>query len=325
MPKGSNDKYGSNRKKIIVNGITLSRILAAFALIPIYHFVGGAAAVGFLATMFCTDFIDGKLARGWKVSSFFGSIADAVSDKVLALLAAILLLPSFPLAMGWILGLETLILSKNLYEAKKGNNIQSTMIGKIKTWPLALTIIGGFAIADIGTIITSLQTLPNFCQNISWEPLRNFLFSITNGCLSGIMPVLEMIEEKPKEAMGLLASTTVVAQELTLYSYFHSGQIQDRKRKEEEQQKISEVLSIEEQELLGFPKAIQQAQYEEEMRIIEGKIKAIREERDRLKQFQMKSKEEIMEGLFSTPYFEEHKDEPLRMLLFKPNHESEEK
>lgn len=324
MKKENKKEYGSFRKKMIVNGITLSRILAAFALIPIYHLVGGAAAFGFLIAMFCTDFIDGTLARGWKVSSFFGSIADAVSDKVLAIIAAILLFPTFPLAIGTVLGMEALIFGKNLYEAKKGNHIHSSLAGKIKTWPLAATLVAGFAIADIGGMVSSLQALPTLCESISFEPLRNFLSAIANAVTTGVMPVLETVKENPEEVMGVFAAATVATQGIALESYFRSGHRQSKQRKVAEQNEILSSLSIEDQDLLSLPKSVQKAYHAEEIKRIEEKIAAIKAERSKLSTYRMKSKDEIIKGLFDTPYFEEHKDESIRKLLLEPNDVSHE-
>lgn len=310
-----NKEFGSNAKKAFVNSITLSRVLAAFALIPIYNFVGGAAATIFLAIMSCTDFIDGALARKWKVSSFFGSLADAISDKVLAILAILLLFPTFPQIMGLFLGMEALIFGKNLYEARKGNNIKSSMIGKIKTWPLVIAILSGFAISDIGSIITGLQALPNLCQNIPWEPLRNLITSLVNASASEMMPALETIKENPAEVMAIISAPAAIAQGLTLGSYIKSGMVQDCERKEAEEDKVKPTFTLAE---LNALMEMDSTAYDEEIERRREAIALIQEKKVKLHQMKLKSKDEILRGLFDTQYFEEHKDEPVKQLLFEP-------
>ena len=71
-------------KLILVNLITLSRLISAI-LLPILYFKNGVTSLCILIPfLFVTDLIDGKLSRYFKVETFLGSILDAVSDKVFA-------------------------------------------------------------------------------------------------------------------------------------------------------------------------------------------------------------------------------------------------
>ncbi len=131
-------------KKYIPNILTISRILATplilyfgiqkqFLLLIV---IGGLIAF--------TDFLDGKLARLWKVKSELGAKLDAIADKCFALsLLAILIYYNH--YFFYVLVLEGLISLFNIYVFYKYKVVQSLMIGKIKTWVIFITILLGFA------------------------------------------------------------------------------------------------------------------------------------------------------------------------------------
>ena len=71
-------------KLVLVNLITLSRLIGAL-LMPLIYFKQGIESLGFLIIiLFLTDMIDGKLSRLLKVETFLGGLLDAVSDKLFA-------------------------------------------------------------------------------------------------------------------------------------------------------------------------------------------------------------------------------------------------
>lgn len=131
------------RNKILVNLITGIRSLGSIAIIPIFLNLG-AFATGISAIIFfLTDFIDGKLARKLKVQSFFGSLLDALSDKTFGIVCLIILSTINP-AFLTIIFTELFISYINYKSLQRGNNTQSSMAGKIKTFFLAGTIVGSF-------------------------------------------------------------------------------------------------------------------------------------------------------------------------------------
>lgn len=130
------DKY---IKFIIVNLITFTRILGAF-IIPIIYFTRGLGKMGlFVAFLFLTDFIDGKLSRYWKVESFLGSFLDGISDKLFAFVMLAILSYEFPLMLLVIL-FEFVIFGVNMISFKENKNIQSSKLGKVKTFALDVVI-----------------------------------------------------------------------------------------------------------------------------------------------------------------------------------------
>lgn len=132
-------------KKIIVNIITGLRVLGGISIIFIYLFWGLFPTAIVSIGIFLTDFIDGKLARMWHVQSFFGSLLDGLSDKLFGIISLIILSTINPIFIFVILG-EILILYINIASLQRGNNVQSSIFGKVKTFVLAGSVIGSFII-----------------------------------------------------------------------------------------------------------------------------------------------------------------------------------
>ena len=138
-------------KKILVNSITAIRALGTLVIVPIFNcngsLIAGLAAAGF----FLTDFIDGKLARSFKVQTFFGSLLDGLSDKAFAIICLTLLALQNPIF--WtIIAAEGAIVYANYKSAQKGNNIQSSKAGKIKTGILGVSIVGSMLCLEAPSI-----------------------------------------------------------------------------------------------------------------------------------------------------------------------------
>lgn len=130
-------------KKAIPNLLTLSRLLVT----PLIIYLGvnnQFVALIFLATFIAlTDFLDGKLARLWNVSSEFGAKLDTIGDKCLAFsLLSILIFHNH--YFFYVLVLESIIAIFNIYAFYKCHIGSSLLIGKLKTWVIFITILLGF-------------------------------------------------------------------------------------------------------------------------------------------------------------------------------------
>lgn len=92
-----------------------------------------------------TDFIDGKSARKHNSTSEYGKLLDQVADKVFAFMLGLNLTNLDPKYLRIVIG-EVLIAGVNLYYKAKDNDIKqsSTKIGKIKEWPLFITLASGY-------------------------------------------------------------------------------------------------------------------------------------------------------------------------------------
>ena len=153
-----------NRKKwlIIVNLITLSRIVGSIVLFPIFFCFGKYVAGITLALLFATDSIDGILARKYHVSTFFGSIIDGICDKVMVIVSCILMCFINKIMIVSII-LEALIFLVNVFALTQNGNVKSSRIGKLKMWVLTVFITLGFFVLKPGnTLINFIVYIPVF-------------------------------------------------------------------------------------------------------------------------------------------------------------------
>lgn len=138
-------------KKQRANMWTFSRIIIAL-IVPILTTLSILTnipallitALGLTSFGAITDFFDGRSARKHNSTSEFGKTLDQVADKLFNTSIGISLSLLNPLFLLNILG-EVLIASTNISYKLKYNNIDSSssMIGKIKQWPLSLSFILG--------------------------------------------------------------------------------------------------------------------------------------------------------------------------------------
>lgn len=129
-------------KKIIVNTLTISRIVGAFILPLIFTKIKFTSLLILVSILFITDFLDGQLARKWKVQTMAGKILDPFGDKALAI-SCLLALIGTHIDFLVLLIFEISIMALNIYRTLHGENVSSTFIGKFKTWVLSITLIIG--------------------------------------------------------------------------------------------------------------------------------------------------------------------------------------
>ena len=130
------------KKENIPNALTLGRIL----IIPVFivlltvwqsslsHVL--AAIIFALASI--TDYLDGYLARKWKVVSNFGKFADPMADKILVMTAFIMLV-ELKMAPAWVVAIiicrELAVTGLRLLLVENGGTVlAAAMPGKIKTF-----------------------------------------------------------------------------------------------------------------------------------------------------------------------------------------------
>jgi CDP-diacylglycerol--glycerol-3-phosphate 3-phosphatidyltransferase len=98
-----------------------------------------------------TDFLDGWLARRWKVESLFGAILDPIADKILVCAAALGLIavhvqPPVLIPIGIILFREFAVSALREVLAPRGLILKVTALAKIKT-ALQLVALGALMVA----------------------------------------------------------------------------------------------------------------------------------------------------------------------------------
>ena len=103
------------------------------------------AGVVFAAASF-TDFLDGYLARKWKMVTDFGKFADPLADKLLTTVAFLYMMRDgvcSPVVLAIILAREFAVSGLRMVaaSAKDGKVIAANMWGKVKTVMQMLTIV----------------------------------------------------------------------------------------------------------------------------------------------------------------------------------------
>ena len=183
---------------IVTNIISLSRIPILFMVVVFLHIpISWLSVLNVLLFIFgsLTDWLDGFLARKFKLISDFGKILDTLTDKVytIGLYIALLtlgLLPEWALITVLIIltrefvvtGLRLLAINDNIILAAEN-------IGKLKT-SLKMTSIGIFLFYK-ALIINNLFILSNFMiSTIYGIGLTCFLFSVLLTLVSGVNYIL---------------------------------------------------------------------------------------------------------------------------------------
>lgn len=140
-------KNSKKLEMLFVNLITISRVVFAIIMFPIFFKYGSKTIGLILIFLFLTDWIDGYLARKFHVSTFFGAILDSVSDKLMAIASCIILCFINPYMVYSIIIEVLIIIVNTLIFTQKGNN-KSSYLGKIKTWVLSICVIAGFFVCS---------------------------------------------------------------------------------------------------------------------------------------------------------------------------------
>ncbi len=132
----------------VINIITAIRLVGAFLLPFIYHKYGANTTSIFIIILFLSDSIDGFLARKLHASTFFGSIMDASSDKILNFISFIILGLEYNIMFAPLI-VEISILYTIYSTYRYGGNIQSSILGKIKTIILDICVILSFLLLSL--------------------------------------------------------------------------------------------------------------------------------------------------------------------------------
>lgn len=192
-----------NLKLGIVNFLTLIRIVGTIILIPLYNLYGGKV-VG-ITSFFCylTDSIDGILARKWKVSTFFGALFDGLADKLFTIINFIVLFLITPYAIIPII-IELLIIIVQAIKFSRNLNIQANVVGKLKVWILAASVVLTFFVSDISNIGIVPMTLKSYLLNIPNN--RLYLYMLLPALIMEAITLISYIIELffPKKNMKIL-------------------------------------------------------------------------------------------------------------------------
>jgi len=174
---------------VSVNVLTISRIIGAMFLFPIYFHYGAKTIATILLILFLTDWIDGYIARKYHVSTFFGSLADGISDKTLAIVSAIILCFINKYFIASVI-LEGLIFVVNLFVFTQKGNVKSSKMGKVKMWFISLSMVVGFYFSKTDTNMINLL--------IAIPAILSELFTLIDYIIKGSKVKIEISNKKPK-------------------------------------------------------------------------------------------------------------------------------
>ena len=137
------------KKENIPNALTLGRILIIPVFIVLLTVWQSSLSYVLAASIFAlasiTDYLDGYLARKWKVVSNFGKFADPMADKILVMTAFIMLV-ELKMAPAWVVAIiicrELAVTGLRLLLVENGGTVlAAAMPGKIKTFSQMFAII----------------------------------------------------------------------------------------------------------------------------------------------------------------------------------------
>ena len=126
--------------KIFVNLLTTSRLILSIMLMLFFKNLSQMKILITIIILFLTDLIDGKIARFFQVQTYYGSNMDTISDKTLSIGLTLLIVSKIPILFLPLIG-EIIISLINITGKIIGKKTESSNIGKIKTWVIAITII----------------------------------------------------------------------------------------------------------------------------------------------------------------------------------------
>lgn len=129
-----------NKIKLIVNILTLSRIIGACILPIIFTYIDSLFGLLALTLLLATDAVDGFLARKYDVCTKGGFHLDQFCDKILGISALLCLIRiEFNLILPLIF--EVSIALVNIIRATNNKSGSSSIIGKIKTFSFSIMLI----------------------------------------------------------------------------------------------------------------------------------------------------------------------------------------
>ncbi|WMB28809.1 CDP-diacylglycerol--glycerol-3-phosphate 3-phosphatidyltransferase [Streptococcus didelphis] len=177
-----------DKKENIPNLLTLIRIV----MIPLFLLITSlgqtrgwhifAAVIFALASL--TDYLDGYLARKWRVVTNFGKFADPLADKMLVM-SAFIMLVGLDLAPAWIVAIiicrELAVTGLRLLLVESGGKVLAAALpGKIKTASQMFSIIFLFCHSIvIGNILLYIALFFTIYSGYDYFKGAGFLFKDT--------------------------------------------------------------------------------------------------------------------------------------------------
>lgn len=151
----------------IANLVTISRVLLVPVIVLVYYsaipFSQLIAAVLFTIASI-TDWLDGYLARKLNQSSAFGAFLDPVADKLLVVMALVLLTANYP--GPWFVIPTAIIIAREVF------------VSALREWMASRNLRDMVAVGFIGKVKTTVQMLAIIvllAYTPAWPPLFMFV------------------------------------------------------------------------------------------------------------------------------------------------------
>lgn len=205
------EKDNKKVKKIIVNSLTLSRVLGTIAMPVLFNALSAPIFLLVVAAILFTDCLDGILARHWKVSTIFGSLLDMGADKLFGFAVLIVLSTMYPI-MSIPLVLETLIAGVNIKAAENNSVAKSSEIGRIKTWVMGLSMCSLLLTGLSPELATSLESVN--IQTIS--PAMNELLTLIKEIGN---KVLNFVNQNKQTIESIATTASITAESIVATDY----------------------------------------------------------------------------------------------------------
>lgn len=160
--------YPDNKLSLIPNWLSASRTICGF-LIPLIYFFGVPFEVLFGTIFYAaiSDFLDGRCARIVAHGETpEGAMLDAISDKIFSIFLLFFLIPyvnSF--AINFILEVGISIINGKILA--DGNTPKSNTIGRVKTWPLFISLVFGYLGLSLNGIGMDMSLFTNIASGLS--------------------------------------------------------------------------------------------------------------------------------------------------------------
>ncbi|WP_019786730.1 CDP-diacylglycerol--glycerol-3-phosphate 3-phosphatidyltransferase [Streptococcus sobrinus] len=176
------------KKENIPNLLTIIRIF----MIPVFliltsistDLVWNIVAAVIFALASLTDYLDGYLARKWKVVTNFGKFADPLADKMLVM-SAFIMLVGMKMAPAWVVAIiicrELAVTGLRLLLVENGGTVlAAAMPGKIKTVTQMFSIIFLLChLSLLGTILLYIALFFTIYSGYDYFKGAGYLFKDT--------------------------------------------------------------------------------------------------------------------------------------------------
>ena len=167
---------------ILVNLLTFIRIVGTFIIPFIINELSAKQLIIYIALSLLTDSFDGILARKYNACTLFGAMLDTLADKMFGI-ATLLIILSNNSVMILPIFTEVLIMVINTAGVIKGAAVESSYLGKIKTWILGICTILAFLIVYSNQLLNILNPNTPFgllTSNILMLLIKSDTITLTN-------------------------------------------------------------------------------------------------------------------------------------------------